>query len=206
MALPLPLRNRLAELILASFHDPKARSALGALARFCGEPEGAAAPPEVVSEFPVALQGEHRRFRTELCERALRAWDVVSDRPLGAAEAGLEEALDQAADLFDARLFFEVHELLEPYWMRAEGAGRGALQGLIQIAVGFQHLVNANVEGARMLLAEGSARVAGKALAGRDLVKFVGAVSGARDAIVALGKDAPRAFDWALVPRFPRGA
>ena len=205
MALPLPLRNRLAELILESLHDAKARSALGALARFCGEPEGSAAPPEVVAGFPAALRREHRPFRSELCERTLRAWEVVRDRPLARREPALAEAFDQAAYLFDARLFFEVHELLEPYWMRAAGAMREVLQGLIQIAVGFQHLVNDNVEGALMLLEEGILKVRGKKLEGRDLDRFAAAVADARDAIVALGMHASRAFDWALAPRFPRG-
>lgn len=160
MALPLPLRNRLTELILESLHDPKARSALGALVRFCGEPEDAPAPPDLVSEFAAALRKEHRRFREELCERTLRAWEVMRDRPLAGREPALAEALNQAADLFDARLFFEVHELLEPYWIRAEGAAREALQG----------------HGARMLLEEGSARAEGKRLQGRDLNDFARAV------------------------------
>ena len=98
-----------------------------------------------------------------------------------------------------------MHELLEPYWIRAEGAAREALQGLIQIAVGFQHLANHNVDGARMLLEEGSARAEGKRLRGRDLNDFARAVGPARDAIVTLGKGASRGFDWGLVPRFPRG-
>ena len=187
IVLPLPLRNRLAELILDSLHDPKARATLSALVRFCGEPADAPAPPEVASEFPAALRKEHRRFRDELCERTLRAWDVVRARPPAPAEPGLVEALDEAGDLFDVGLFFEVHELLEPYWLRAEGAPREALQGLIQIAVGFQHLANGNLEGAGMLLEEGSAKAEGKKLEGRDLSGFA------------------RAVRLGVSPRFPRG-
>ena len=187
IVLPLPLRNRLAELILDSLHDPKARATLSALVRFCGEPADAPAPPEVASEFPAALRKEHRRFRDELCERTLRAWDVVRARPPAPAEPGLVEALDEAGDLFDVGLFFEVHELLEPYWLRAEGATREALQGLIQMAVGFQHLANGNLEGAGMLLEEGSAKAEGKKLEGRDLSGFA------------------RAVRLGVSPRFPRG-
>ncbi len=205
MTLPLLLRNRLAELILESLHDPEGRTTLSALARFCGEPDRSPPPPEVVAGFPAALRREHLPFRSELCERTLRAWEVVRDRPLARREPALAEALDQAAYLFDARLFFEVHELLEPYWMRSAGAMREALQGLIQIAVGFQHLVNGNVEGALMLLEEGIPKVRGKKLEGRDLDRVAAAVGDARDAIVALGTHAARAFDWALAPRFPRG-
>ena len=187
MALPLPLRNRLAELILDSLHDPRARNTLSALVRFCGEPEDATAPPELVVEFPAALGKEHHRFRKEFCERTLRAWDAVRDRSLAGREPALAEALKQAADLFDARLFFEVHELLEPYWVSAEGATREALQGLIQIAVGFEHLANDNVDGARMLLEEGSSKVEGKQLEGMDLSDFA------------------RAVRLGVLPRFPRG-
>jgi len=206
VTLPLPLRNRLAELILDSLHDPKARSTLSELVRVCAEPQHSAEPPVVSAEFSAALRGEYRPFRDELCERTLRAWEVVRDRPLARPEPGLGETLNQAADLFDARLFFEVHELLEPYWMRAEGPTREALQGLIQIAVGFQHLVNGNIEGARMLLEEGSAKAEGKRLEGRDLARFARAVRASLDAIVPLGREASRTFDWGSVPRFPRGS
>lgn len=215
MTLPLPLRNRLAELILDSLHDPTARTVLSMLVRFCHEPERLMASPGVPAEFPLelfdnragrlALKGAYRRFEDEFCERTVRAWEVVRDRPLAGRDPGLADVLDEAADLFDARLFFEVHELLEPYWMRADGAAREALQGLIQIAVGFQHLANHNLDGALMLLEEGLAKVEGKKLEGRDLGRFAAAVGGARGAIVALGKDAPWTFDWGVMPRFPRG-
>jgi hypothetical protein len=78
------------------------------------------------------------------------------DRGLGDL-AGL---LDRAAVLANHRLFFEVHELLEPAWFRAEEPVRTALQGLIQIAVAFHHLENGNHEGARSLLREGIAKAA----------------------------------------------
>lgn len=191
MALPLPLRNRLAELILDSLHDPRARRTLSAFVRFCREPDGAPPPREVVAEFPAALKREFSGFKEELCLRARVAWGVVSRRQLARPEPPLGEALDQAADLFDAGLFFEVHELLEPYWLRAEGAGREALQGLIQIAVGFQHLVNGNLEGAHMLLEEGCVRAEGKRLERRDLGDFARAARGAHDV--------------SAIPRFPRG-
>jgi hypothetical protein len=72
-------------------------------------------------------------------------------------------ALDRAARLASAGLFFEVHELLEPVWLRAEGAERSALQGLIQVAVAFHHVENENAPGAASLLDEGLSklRVAG---------------------------------------------
>ena len=164
--LPLPLRNRLADLILDALHDGAARRGLEAVAAVCDDPralEAAALPPE---RFPADLF-ERRphgspcaagfgRPRAAFCERAAA--------PRGPSRAGRSRprirrgrsVLAAAAALFDAGLFFEVHELLEPYWFRAEGAEREALQGLIQVAVGFQHLANGNLEGARALLRDGA--------------------------------------------------
>ena len=68
--------------------------------------------------------------------------------------------LDRAAELANHGLFFEVHELLEPVWFQATEPARTALQGLIQIAVGFHHLENGNREGARSLLVLGLAKTA----------------------------------------------
>ena len=82
-------------------------------------------------------------------ERARRAHQALIHCPPLRAEPSLDETLAAAATLFDAGLHFEVHELLEPYWARGEGAERQALQGLIQIAVGYQHLANGNLGGAR---------------------------------------------------------
>jgi hypothetical protein len=212
VTLPLPLRNHLAELIVESLHDPVARSRLGALVRFCHGRPAAAEPTQFPSELfeeqdgGVALKVAYHRFQEELCARTARAWDVLHDRPLAAHEPPPGEALDQAADLFDARLYFEVHELLEPYWFKAEGAAREALQGLIQVAVAFHHLANGNVKGARMLLAEGMDRISGRPFEGRELTAFAASLGGALDAIPPSGTDADRAFDWSRVPPFPRAA
>ena len=53
MALPLPLRNRLAELILDALHDADARRALEAVVQVCADPralEGAGVLPEAFPE------------------------------------------------------------------------------------------------------------------------------------------------------------
>lgn len=167
--LPLQARNRLAETILAALHDARAREELAALA---GASEGA------------------------LAERARRACQALAERPLGRPGGPLAEALAEAAALHDAGLFFEVHELLEPYWSRANGEARETLQGLIQVAVGYQHLANGNARGARALLEEGSGRLHGRTLAELALDGFARAVMETLD---RLGD-----FDWKCVPRFPR--
>jgi predicted metal-dependent hydrolase len=98
--------------------------------------------------------------------------------------------------LFDAGLFFEVHEVLEPHWASARPPERDALQGLIQVAVGWQHLANGNSAGARALLAEGAARLHGRSLLGVDLDPFARA---ALEAAACVPAARPPAF-----PRVPQ--
>jgi hypothetical protein len=166
--LPLRERNRLAETILAALHDAGARRELIALAAD-------------VSRWRQWL-GDETRHGEALRARASRAVQALATRPLTrAAEPGrgvtrdsdsLETALDDAALLFDAGLYFEVHELLEPHWQEASGEARETLQGLIQIAVGYQHLANGNIRGAHALLAAGARRNTGGAINGRPLESF----------------------------------
>jgi hypothetical protein len=172
----------LAETILAAFHDPAARRELATLA-------GATA-----TTIPAGwLAYDESAHGSALLERARRAHAVVAAAPLR-LDDDVAAALAAAAELFDADLYFEVHELLEPYWARAEGAERDALQGLIQVAVGFQHLANGNLPGARSLLAEGSFRLERSPQPGLDTPAFARAVR----AVLA------QVPDVEAVPRFPR--
>lgn len=214
MTLPLPLRNRLADLVLDALHDGDARRGLEAIAAVCADPGalGATSPPPA---FPADLfdrrpdgwriKSGFREHASALGERAARAAGALAGRPLAPPDPTLGQALEEAATLFHAGLYFEVHEWLEPYWLRAEGDDRRALQGLIQVAVGFQHLTNGNVDGARALLADGAVKLAGARLAGRDLDAFASAVEGCRREVIALGGEAPRRFAWSTVPRLPAG-
>jgi len=169
--LPLGLRNRLAELILDAFDDDDARRTLEALAMGCGQDAGvvgAAAASRLVglgwfdSLGPdrVRMRGSYRPYREALGRRVTAALDAVRQVGPGAEPAAPLGRLDRAARLADAGLYFEVHELLEPAWLVAEGSERVALQGLIQVAVALQHLANDNGEGATSLLGEGLAKLA----------------------------------------------
>jgi hypothetical protein len=182
----LPLRNRLAEMVLRALADTTARQDLARLA----EPG-----PSAGREFSwLADVGAEQIALVR--ERARRAHEALLHCPPLRAEPSLDETLAAAATLFDAGLHFEVHELLEPHWARGEGAERQALQGLIQIAVGYQHLANGNLEGARALLDEGPRRLLNGDLPDLDLTRFATAVAGAADRI---GRAAP-----ITVPSFPR--
>ena len=181
--LPRRLRNRLAETILRALHDPAARRQL----------ERLAADPTAAARW---LEDPRREHEPLLRSRALRASEVLAGRPPITAEPSPDETFAAAATLFDAGLHFEVHELLEPHWVRAAGQEREALQGLIQIAVGYQHLADGNVQGARALLAEGTRRLAAGRLGGCDLARFAADVA---DTIPQLTEAALPA-----VPAFPR--
>lgn len=158
--LPVRLRNRLAEAILAALHDAEARRRLRALVT----------DPARLAAWLGADGPEHQRLARLRAERAHR---LLAELPLVPRDAPLGEVLAAAATLFDAGLGFEVHELLEPRWRRAEGGEREAIQGLIQVAVGCQHLANGNLAGARALVEEGAAHLVGRTLAGLDLGRFV---------------------------------
>jgi len=175
VALSLPLRNRLAELTLDAFHDDEARQALRALARFCeADGEGLEAGDLarlgglgwfcVEAGGRLRLEGAHAAQRAALCRRARAATAMLEDVP--SPGDGPTLLLDRAARLADHGLYFEVHELLEPAWIRAEGEERTALQGLIQVAVAFHHAENGNPQGTESLLAEGlvKLRASGHAL------------------------------------------
>lgn len=178
--LPLRARDRLARTILAGFHDPAARASLSALAE--GTALDAWLEPDARDAAPLVRQ------RAEAAGAALRSLGFGSPAPSAA------EALERAAVLFDAGLGFEAHEVLEPVWSAAAGRERDALQGLIQVAVAFQHRANGNLAGYRALLEEGTARLERGRLPGLDLSGF------ARAARATAGDPT------ALAPSFPRPA
>jgi Domain of unknown function (DUF309) len=195
--LPLAQRNRLSELIIRSLSDPDARRALIALAARCQT-----APPE--DWLANARSAEVDTFRERVavdafCERVRRGAQAVAAGPLIGVASDAQAALHGAAVLFDAGLYFEVHEVLEPHWIAALGSDREALQGLIQIAVGYQHLANENLKGARALLDEGSAKIQARRLYGADLDPFA---RGVRATLVRVTE--AMSFDWTQVPRWPR--
>ena len=64
------------------------------------------------------------------------------------------ETVPQAILLWDHALFFEVHDLLEHEWMRAEGKQKEMLQALIRAAGVYVHLARGNVRGAEKMAAK----------------------------------------------------
>jgi len=161
---PLPLRNALAHVVIAALDDADAQAALAWLA------DGAGAAPDpvrplLVAQHVVEPDGElvdiHRphleRVRTHAA-RGRRAAAAFQAFPRSIDDR-VAAAVDRAVALWNERLFFEVHEVLEAEWIRATGAERQALQGLIQIGVALHHHAHGNARGARTLMHEGRARL-----------------------------------------------
>lgn len=65
----------------------------------------------------------------------------------------------QGIEDFNRQLFFEAHDAWEELWMETRGERRLFYQGLIQTAVGFYHLSNANYKGGCSQLGKGLAKV-----------------------------------------------
>lgn len=61
----------------------------------------------------------------------------------------------RASELFNGKMYFECHDLLEEKWSEARGEDRAFLQSLIHVSVGMYHLAAGNHEGAKNLLLRG---------------------------------------------------
>ncbi len=72
-----------------------------------------------------------------------------------------EDARRRGIDLFNAREFYECHEVLEDVWRPTRGEDRYFLQALIHFAVGFYHHRQGNPIGAELQLRKGLAKLAG---------------------------------------------
>jgi hypothetical protein len=163
---PLPLRNALAALACEALDADDAHAALGWLAVPAGVPppdaERRLAAAHLIDAGTTQLLDVHVAWEAPLrahAARAVRAASAYRASPTRPADA-VGRAVVQASALWNQRLFFEVHEVLEAVWQRETGERRHALQGLIQIAVAWHHLAHGNPRGARTLLREGRARLA----------------------------------------------
>ena len=189
---PLPLRNALAELTIAALDDADARTALAWLATESSD----AAPPEVRPALAVrhliepdgALLDVHRPHGERVRAHATRGLRAAAAFPGAAAGDGpVAGAVARAIALWNERLFFEVHEVLEAEWKRTSGAERQALQGVIQIAVALHHHAHGNARGARTLMREGRERLAAcaSALPTLDVQRLLEATQSWEEALTA---------------------
>ena len=190
---PLPLRNALAELIIAGLDDPTAATAVAWLATGMPPPSPAVvdrlAAVHLLDRATGHLLEVHRPWLGALQEHAGRGRAAHEHYRLAAPVTGspVDVAIVQSAGLWSERLFFEVHEVLEFEWKRTTGPVRTALQGLIQLGVAFHHLKHGNVRGARSLFRDGRERltVASDALDRLDTPALLGATAEWEAAVTA---------------------
>ena len=72
--------------------------------------------------------------------------------------SAMDERLKRGIREFNEGRFFEAHDILEDLWQGYREPNRVFLQALIQTAVGFYHLENKNLKGARSQLSKAYAK------------------------------------------------
>jgi predicted metal-dependent hydrolase len=97
--------------------------------------------------------------------------------------------------LFNAREFYDAHEVWEDVWRESSGMEKRFLQGLIQAAVAFHHHSTGNVAGACSLMERARSNLAGcgEEFGGMRVGVLVEALAAWRAALLAGGR----------VPRHP---
>jgi predicted metal-dependent hydrolase len=107
------------------------------------------------------LEPDYERYVKDRLAKYEEVYSIMAKRDI-------KEVLAQAAIFWDFELYFEMHELLEFEWAKAEGDRRRALQGLIRAAGMKIHAENNNKKAAISM--------GGKALA--DLANYCGELRG----------------------------
>lgn len=69
------------------------------------------------------------------------------------------EKFERGLEYFNARQFFEAHEVWEEVWLVEDEPEKTFLQGIIQIAAAFHHYRRGNSDGAETLLAAGIVKI-----------------------------------------------
>jgi len=154
--------------------------------------------PGRVSLAP-AFTLEHAEIMAKLTQ-----YSAVLDewQPEEAAPA-LTTALRKGVLLFNHRLFFEVHEVLEAQWVQETGEVKRFLQGLIQIAVAFYHLGNHNLRGTLSLLQDGLEKTTAHqpAFLGVELRDFSADLEACRAELLQLGPEGFAQLQPEMIPQ-----
>jgi hypothetical protein len=119
-------------------------------------------PADAPGDDRVALRAIADPYRAAAVARLTRAQDAVRRFwEVGAAGGShFDLAFAQAVTLWDAALFFEVHEVLERLWRELRGETRRSVQGVIQVAAALHHVETGNRDGARTLMSAGRVKLA----------------------------------------------
>jgi hypothetical protein len=159
----LVVRDALAELFVgASAGDPEADRRLEALEEWARD--GAVTPPLLA--IPIS-EDETLFARGALGPKLAALEPYIRDRVrrFAAARAWIRaegsetDPLERARAAWDAGLYIEVHEILEPVWLEEVEPKRTPLQGLILAAAALHHLEGGNRAGAISLALKAAPRL-----------------------------------------------
>jgi uncharacterized protein len=106
----------------------------------------------------VPVRNLSRRAAAHGCyDHRLIAWKFYRE----SAERAMKESdqFRRGIALFNARKFFEAHEVWEELWLAEPEPEKTFLQGLIQLAAAFHHHSRGNPRGRQSLLAAGLAKL-----------------------------------------------
>jgi sugar phosphate isomerase/epimerase/predicted metal-dependent hydrolase len=123
------------------------------------------------------------------------------DSPLS-APSELPPGVRKGIQLFNQRMFYEQHEVIEHEWHAERSAVRRLYQGLLQIGVGFHHAVNGNYRGAMTLLNEGTDKVVAytPTALGIDTGRLVRETQDCIEHLMELGEPNIRRFESSRIP------
>ena len=196
-------RDALADLLLEALDDTAKAATLRALA--VAARKAAVGPPScaLAETLRSALTPDFEADWPAVRAKLLQYGAVLEGWSGQAGASALEVVLQKSALLFNQHLFFEVHEVLEPQWMKEQGEVKSFLQGLIQIAVAFYHLERGNLAGTRSLLHEGLIKIAphSPACLGVELQDFIAGLEGCQQVISGLSPETCKQFSPDAIPR-----
>ena len=70
-----------------------------------------------------------------------------------------QDSIYFALNLFNDEKWYEAHDAFEDIWNTVDGDQRQVIQGILQVSVSQFHLSKGNLNGATILLGEGSGRI-----------------------------------------------
>jgi uncharacterized protein len=150
--------------------------------------------PEIETDFSYLASRVHAGYRIV---------ETLRKHPVSKGKNHIEDGVIKASLLFNNKLYFETHEILEEIWLEETGSIRPFLQGIIQIAVGFHHLLNNNYYGAVSLTKEGAAKLRSyePVHCGLDVKSFLEGVDRCQERLAELNKETVSQFDYSIIPK-----
>jgi len=141
---------------------------------------------DIRNSLSTALVSDLSNFKSQMVAQVVRNWELQNLSPIyqdyirqtreryrlievQVKNGQIKDTRLQSLALWNAGLFFELHELLETIWHGTRGPVRTGLKGLIQAAGVYVHCLRGNLAAARGL----AGRARRNLLAGKDRLEFI---------------------------------